>query len=522
MIGNIKKLSKIGKQYRQTFGITAILMIIVHFYAFSNMIVNHDCVNSILGRESTEHYIELGRWAILPFLKISADPVMPAVIGMLSTLYIAVAATLLVSLWEVKSGVNIFLICFSLCSFPVLANTFCYMYTADAYFAALLLAVLYAWLMKKNMLRYFIPGIVIITVVCGIYQAYWCFGMVLIFATLFLDYVYGKDTFATFIKKIVVTGINLAISLGVYYGIARIVQLAYGLEFSSYQDMDRLGKFGSIKEIYWYAREAYHQFIEFFLVDGGFLSDWRLVGLNIIIMGILIICLAVSFYRKKRAWYEQIVFWVLTISIPLIINGLSVISRNRLWPVMMIAFVVPYLLAVVCCDRNSFFNCGGIRILCCISVVAIAWMNYLTTNRIYVRMELAYEATFSYLTKMTMRLEECPGYDHDTPVAFINESDIENGNELNQVRIFAEDFPAEMSVFDDLNSMRDVDTRTMIRNELDIVDFCQAFLGFKLEILPNEERICLYDNKEVQEMPVYPQKGSTLKIDGQIVVKLPG
>lgn len=108
MIGNIKKLSKIGKQYRQTFGITAILMIIVHFYAFSNMIVNHDCVNSILGRESTEHYIELGRWAILPFLKISADPVMPAVIGMLSTLYIAVAATLLVSLWEVKSGVNIF------------------------------------------------------------------------------------------------------------------------------------------------------------------------------------------------------------------------------------------------------------------------------------------------------------------------------------------------------------------------------------------------------------------------------
>lgn len=149
-------------------------------------------------------------------------------------------------------------------------------------------------------------------------------------------------------------------------------------------------------------------------------------------------------------------------------------------------------------------------------------MNYLTTNRIYVRMELAYEATFSYLTKMTMRLEECPGYDHDIPVAFINESDIENGNELNQVRIFAEDFPTEMSVFDDLNSMRDVDIRTMIRNELDIVDFCQAFLGFKLEILPNEERICLYENNEVREMPVYPQKGSIQKIDGQIVVKLPG
>lgn len=56
--------------------------------------------------------------------------------------------------------------------------------------------------------------------------------------------------------------------------------------------------------------------------------------------------------------------------------------------------------------------------------------------------------------------------------------------------------------------MRDVDTRTMIRNELDIVDFCQAFPGFKLKILPNEERIRLYENEEVQKMPVYPESGS--------------
>ena len=149
-------------------------------------------------------------------------------------------------------------------------------------------------------------------------------------------------------------------------------------------------------------------------------------------------------------------------------------------------------------------------------------MNYLTTNRIYVRMELAYEATYSYMTKMTMRLEECPGYTHSIPVAFINESDIDSRNELNQVRIFAEDFPEEMSVFDDLDSMRDVDTRTMIRNELDIADFCQAFLGFRLEILPNEERILLYDNEEIREMPVYPESGSIRRIGGQVVVKLPG
>lgn len=526
MLWNTNYFSKVSTQQKQAFLITTILMIFVHFYAFSNMIVNHDCVNSILGRESTEHYIELGRWAILPFLKISADPVMPAVIGMLSTLYIAAASVLLISIWELKSKLAIFLVCAVLSSFPVLANTFCYMYTADAYFAALLLAALYAWMMKKSISRYYLAGIVIMTIVCGIYQAYWCFGMVLFLSTLFLDYIYGKDDFILFVKKLFASIINLAISLGVYYGIARIVQSFWGLEFSSYQDMDRMGQFNSVKEIYWYAREAYYQFVRFFFVEGGFLTDGRLVGLNIIIAIVTIIFFISAFYRSKRTWYEQAVFWLLLILIPAVINELSIISRNRLWPVMMIAFAIPYMLAIVCCERKDIkkFKRGQklIIILCCTSIFMVTWLNYLTTNRIYVRMELAYEATFSYLTKMTMRLEEYPGYDHDVPVAFINESDIETGNELNQVRIFAEDFPEEMSVFDDLDSMRDVDTRTMIRNELDIVDFCQAFLGFKLKILPNEERIGLYENEEVQKMPVYPESGSIRKIDGQIVVKLPG
>ena len=160
--------------------------------------------------------------------------------------------------------------------------------------------------------------------------------------------------------------------------------------------------------------------------------------------------------------------------------------------------------------------------ICCIALVCIVYLNYLTTNRIYSRMNLAYEATYSWMTKMTMRLEECPGYDHNVPVAFINESDIETKNMLKQVRIFAVDFPEEMEIFADLDGMRDVDSRTMIRNELDVTDFCLAFLGFRLETLPNEERIQLYENEEVKQMPVYPAEGSVQKIDGQVVVKLPG
>lgn len=524
---NINIWNKISPEAKKAFKMSAILAVIVHLYAFTNMILNHDCVNTILSRESTEHYIELGRWAILPFLKISGEPVMPAVNGALSVLYIAIAAALLVSVWELRSDIALFLISTVLASFPVMANTFCYMYTADAYFAALAMAVLYVWLMKKyDGWKVFICGIVLMAVICAIYQAYWCFGAVLILAVCFMEYIRGKVDFSGFIRKGVHCVLNLGLSLALYYAVTKVIQWATGIQFSSYQDFDRLGKFGSIKEIYWYGREAWKQFITFYFKDGGFIKDYRMIALNIIIAIVSIVLMFRYFYKVKRKWYEQLFFWGLMAVIPVAVNILSVISRNRLWPVMMIAFVIPYILAIACCEHLFQRENGKMQrpliVICCLAVFCISFMNYITTNRIYTRMNLAYEATYAYLNKMTMRLEENPDYNHDMQVSFINESDIESCNTLNQVRIFAVDFPEALSVFEDLDSLRDVDSRTMIRNEKDIVDFCKTFLGFKLEIVPNEKRIELYDNKEVQQMPVYPAEGSILKIGEQIVVKLPG
>ena len=86
---------RISPETKKAFLISSILTIIVHLYAFSNMILNHDGINTVLNRESTEHYIGLGRWAILPFLKISSEQMMPAVIGTLSVLYIGFGTALL-------------------------------------------------------------------------------------------------------------------------------------------------------------------------------------------------------------------------------------------------------------------------------------------------------------------------------------------------------------------------------------------------------------------------------------------
>ena len=194
--------NRISPEIKKAFLISSILTIIVHFYAFSNMILNHDGINTVLIRESTEHYIGLGRWAILPFLNISSELMMPAVIGTLSVLYIGLGTALLVSICEIHSDMAILLVSAIVSSFPVMVNTFCYMYTADAYFAAFALSILYVWLMKKYYgWKSFCLGIAIMSVVCAIYQAYWCFGLILLLAVCFMEYIRGKISFDIFVKK---------------------------------------------------------------------------------------------------------------------------------------------------------------------------------------------------------------------------------------------------------------------------------------------------------------------------------
>ena len=57
---NINLFNRGTKEQRKAFILTVFLGMLTHMYAFTNMIINHDCVNSILERESTEHYIGLG------------------------------------------------------------------------------------------------------------------------------------------------------------------------------------------------------------------------------------------------------------------------------------------------------------------------------------------------------------------------------------------------------------------------------------------------------------------------------
>ncbi len=100
---------------------------------------------------------------------------------------IALTAGLTVKLLELSHPAAIVITSALLVSFPSVANTFAYMFTADPYFIALFMNTLAVWLTKKYRFGW-IAAVGLITLACGIYQAYICYaaGLLLFDCTLSL------------------------------------------------------------------------------------------------------------------------------------------------------------------------------------------------------------------------------------------------------------------------------------------------------------------------------------------------
>ena len=122
----------IGVQQKLAFIVTIIGMLTTHFYMFLNKIINHDDVNRLLVGDTDAAKIQHGRWAGVIFDHVSGSSVsIPYIIGMISTLSVAAACVVLISLLDVRKRISIVLICLLICTFPVSANIFLYNYIAN-------------------------------------------------------------------------------------------------------------------------------------------------------------------------------------------------------------------------------------------------------------------------------------------------------------------------------------------------------------------------------------------------------
>ena len=161
----------LDKKYFYTINSAIICGLIAHGFMFLNKISFHDDIGQLFGVGQT---YGIGRWFLGIISEILNSTVgkysMPWFDGLLSVLLIGISACFVVNLLEMQNVFSCILVGGMMEVFPAVAVTYLYMFTASAYFFAVLLTV--ASLYLTNHFRHGAwGGVILFTCALGIYQA---------------------------------------------------------------------------------------------------------------------------------------------------------------------------------------------------------------------------------------------------------------------------------------------------------------------------------------------------------------
>lgn len=509
---------KIELKHKWAFVVCILTMLATHLYMFTNKLPNHDDVNRLIVGDTDEAKIQHGRWAGVIFDRLSGSSVsIPYIIGAISVLAFAGTAVVLVALFRMERKVSIAFLCGLLCTFPVSACIFLYGYIADVYFISMFLAVWGVWLLIQNQILASIFGTALLTLSCGCYQAFWCFGIALLFLHYFMCFIEQKEEWKTFFVRITKCFAWVVLSLLLYLVVNKMIQTFTRFGATDYQGLSAMGRFGSIRDFVRVFIYAYYEFVRFFYLEGSFTGSYFMIAVNFILTAAVIL-MTISSARKCRHFKGYWIIFLLLIGlIPLAFNLISVVSMNQTHVLMQYTFLMPYLMCLLLLDRTAGSDRKIWMVFCGLLLVVI-YNGFLTVNEIYFRQQLNYEATYSYTARLLSRIETMEGYDPCVPVAFINENPQDNDH----ITIMSENYPGDMEYFSHLDAMTATEPHTFVKRANDIADFCKYYHGYDLKLTEMEKLSELASTEEFQNMPSYPQAGSMQYIDGVLVIKLAG
>lgn len=517
---------KINFQQKISFITAFVTMLLTHLYMFTNEIVNHDDVNRLLIGDTDEAKIQHGRWAAVIFDRISGSTVgIPYIIGLISTIAVAGACVVLVTILQLEKKISVMATCLLICTFPVASNIFLYTYIADVYFISMFLAIWGAWLVLESDWRKNGVGVFALTLACGCYQAFWCMGIALLFLALWKEFLKGELEWRKLIKKAIKIIALSGLSLIAYLLINRVVQSVTGFGATDYKGLSSMGAFHGVLGLAKTIVVTYYEFIQFFYVKGFFIASKSMIIINVLLTVFVLVLLIRIGKQKKRATSYWIIMLLFVCCIPMASNLISVASQNATHILMQYGFVVPYLLCIMLMEYPCFSSderqrsrlTSSIVAFAYLLLVAVAYKGYITDNEVYFRQQLNYEATYSYTLRLLYRIEAFEGYTPDMQVAFINEEPQINDH----VTIMMENYPEEMNYFSFLNEMVGTEPRTFVKRANDIADFCKYFHGYDLQLVDLAELPELAQTDEFRQMETYPKAGGMRIIDDVLVIKLP-
>lgn len=490
-----------------------IIIFLIHGYCFTNYLTNYDNAlisNGAGGIIENGGAVTSGRFLLTSINAISSRYTMPWINGLLSSVYFSLTICILVSLFEIRHRSIVVLMAALMASFPSSASTFSFMYTADAYFFAMMISALAALVTRKYRFG-FIPGALLAASALGIYQAYFPFTAALLVFSLLFTYLRESRSVKAMVFECMKAFVSLAAGLVLYKVLLDAALELSGKQLSSYIGIDQMWYISPwdlaqrLSDAYRYSFLVYKA-NPFFHDAVHILYLIELAALSV---------LAIIHIIRKRIYAEPVRLFIIILLIavsPLACSLIFVMSQS-VHSVMIYGAAVPLAVGAAALDRvktdhgRSKAAALGLSALLLFSLVGICFYNTILVNKAYLKLDMVYESAYAFCTKLTARMEMTENYEVGMPVVLVGSLSEENRPPLNP----------EM---DELNQMAGITTELKILRTNIISGFCRYYIGDQIAEATEEQHLAVLENPEVETMPIYPYSGSIRIIDGVMVVKL--
>lgn len=492
-------------------GVTCTLL--VHMYALVNQITNHDGVCSLLSPNDATH---LGRWLITWVTYATSKwAEMPWIIGVWSAVFLGLSTVVVVNLLHIRTTPAIWACAALMTSFPTVACTFSYKFTAAVYFLALFLASLGAWMMARRGLPGLVLGILCFTACMGIYQAYICTGIGLLMLWAIQRLVRKPENWKKVLGKGLLMIVSVGISGGLYYLVMNLVLKARHLELSGYRGIDQMGSY-TLEEIPGLLRATWDQVIGFFFKpESTHYMGTATVAMQCVLLVLGLAAMIALLVRNKAYRHPAalVMLVLLILLLPFGINSIQLLNKSEAPHVLMIyAFVLVYLLMIALAERwndarraepkprRSWLRVGAL-----VMAAGLVYQFTLLSNLGYLHLQTAMITTEQFSNRVVMRLEEQPNFG-DVPVMFVGGFSDEIYPETNP-RFARTDYLTGLSL------------DAAVFGEDQLRAYIQSYLHVKLPSPSKEQREQVLYSTELAEMPVWPAEGCVAEINGVLVVK---
>ncbi len=507
-----KRWRQVPGYIRLTYLTAVVLGLLTHLYMFTNKFTNHDDLNQMF---YADYGKASGRWLLPSLLRLDGNISMPWLIGVLSILCLAGVPCVVVALLRIRRPLGCVATAALLVTFPGVAATFGFMFSADAYCVSLLLAALGAYLAVRRGWLGSLLGAAAITLSLGIYQAYFPVAAALMVGALLFETLDGTASLRALVGKGLRLVLTLAGALLAYLVVVQLTTRDSGLtDYEGISDMGRI----SLGELPRLVALSYWKYVAFFLRD-----DWNchaaVLGKAFLLTALVSLALGVLLLQRRGLGGGKTV-------LALCLGGLYPLAAALIYVMvpkgyvhihmlygMVLLLVAP--LALMEYAGPQLQDRGGTRAFHAIASWVILLTLFLTAysygvtdNNAYLKADLGMRQCAAYSNRLLERVEAAQGYEPGMPVVLVGSTTREAGlsptPELDTADL--------VGIFD----MGDLRSFFTYRH------FLRYYLGFSQPVYTGESPLAqrFAATQQVQAMPLYPQEGSVEVLDGAVVVKL--